>query len=505
MFPIDCMYRGALVAPDAIAVETEAGDRALTHRELAGAVDALAAYIQDRIPAAQSRIAVCGHNTVEHLIAILAIYASGNTWVALNPRNARPELDRLVLASRAGLIIADEDCLDRFDTSLAPVLVGASEGRAQGNLAAVIHANLGRRPSARPITLQDVQAIKFTGGSTGIPKGVMQSYRAGATAIANLQFAYGYDRSEVNLVAAPVSHAAGVYVLPILAVGGRHILLRTPAAGAILDAFERRGVTRCFLPPTVIYNLLEDSSAAARSYPSLRAISYGAAPMPMPRIRHAQAVFGPRIDAAYGQVEAPQTIALATADELARDDLAGSVGRPGRMNRVSIRTADGLPAGPGEIGEICVAGDLLMNGYLDAPDLTEQVLRDGWLSTGDLGFLDQGGRLFIRGRSKEMLISGGFNVYPVDVENALASHPAVAECVVFGVSDEKWGERVEAAVVLKPNLSASSEELIAAAKARVGSVQAPKFVHLVPSLPRNAVGKLVRREIAAALTGAPGS
>lgn len=505
MFPIDCLKRGAWLAPDSIAVETGAGDRALTYRELAAAVDALAAAIQACAPGLQRRIAVCGHNTVEHLIAILAIYAAGNTWIALNPRSSRSDLDRLILAAQPSLIIVDDDCLDRFDTTLAPIVRGAGAGQGADTVAGWIRAHAGMRPQVEGLRLEDVQAIKFTGGSTGAPKGVMQSYRAGAAAIANLQFAYGYDRQEVNLLAAPVSHAAGVYVLPILAVGGRHILLEKPAAPAILEAFEHRGVTRCFLPPTVIYNLLAERGVASRRYPDLRGISYGAAPMPPERIRDTQAVFGPRLDAAYGQVEAPQTIALATPGDLADEAGLASVGRPGRLNRVAILDPDGRPLPAGEVGEICVRGDLVMNGYLDQPELTAETLRGGWLHTGDLGALDASGRLFVRGRLKEMLITGGFNVYPVDVEAALARHPAVAECVVFGAPDAKWGERVEAAVVLKAAQAVTPEDLIAFAKGLLGSVQAPKAVHLTPSLPRNAVGKLVRREVAAAFAAADGA
>lgn len=495
MLPIDCLSRGARLAPDAIALQTFDGAERLTHRGLAEMVFALAADLQDRLPGDGHRIAVCGHNTVEHLVSILAIYASGNTWIALNPRNPKPEIDRLIASAQPALVICDADCLHLVDARQCKILVGRSPSPDRHSVRGIAQVRKGDRPSRPLILPSDAQCIKYTGGSTGAPKGVVQSYRAGMTAITNLQMTYAYARDEVNLIAAPITHAAGVYVLPILAVGGRHVLMEKPSAPAILEAMTQEGVTRTFLPPTLIQALLLESDFRSRNFDALKAISYGAAPMSPERIREVQSALGPKIDVAYGQVEAPQTIAAGTGEDLMI--APASVGRPCRMNRVAILDHDDCELRPGEVGEICVAGDLLMSGYLDNPELTAKTIRNGWLHTGDLGYLDEQGYLFIRGRSKEMLISGGFNVYPADVEHALGKHAAVSECVVFGVADEKWGERVEAAVTLKPGARANDAELIAFVKERIGSVQAPKFIHLVDDLPRNAVGKLSRRDVAA--------
>jgi len=197
----------------------------------------------------------------------------------------------------------------------------------------------------------------------------------------------------------------------------------------------------------------------------------------------------------YGQVEAPQIIAAMRADELLIEENLGAVGRPSSVATVKIMRADGAMLGPDEIGEIVVSGPLLMSGYLDRPAETAATIVDGWLHTGDLGMLDERGYLFIRGRLREVINSGGFKVYPGDVESSLARHAAVAECAVFGAEDARWGEAVNAAVVLKPGMIVESDELIAWVKEELGSVKAPKRVWFVERLERNAAGKVSRAAV----------
>jgi acyl-CoA synthetase (AMP-forming)/AMP-acid ligase II len=201
-------------------------------------------------------------------------------------------------------------------------------------------------------------------------------------------------------------------------------------------------------------------------------------------------VFGPVLETAYGQVEAPQVVTVMRAAEFEDARNIGSVGRPTFMTEVAILgpSARRLPAG--EVGEIGVRGDLVMSGYLDQPDLTAQALVDGWLRTGDLGTLDERGYLFLKGRTREVINTGGFKVYPAEVESALARHPAVRECCVYGADDPRWGEAVHAAVVAGDKVTES--ELIAFVKRELDSVKAPKAVHFVDTLPRNAAGKVVR-------------
>jgi fatty-acyl-CoA synthase len=493
MYPIDNLYRGWRRRPDAVAVED--GARGLTYAALVERVEALAAALQARLPAPQSRIGICGYNTIEHVVAILAVYAAGHTWVALNPRNGKPELDAIIASTRLDLVIADEDCLERFTPPPVPPVLGRTGGRRrEETIAGLVAAHAGARARRHPLPLAAAQTIKFTGGSTGRPKGVVQSYRCVNTSIASYLHHFRFHAGDANLCAAPVTHGSSHYLLPILAVGGRHVLIDQPRPAAILDAIERVRVTTSFMPPTMIYALMAEPGLARRDLSSLAHLHYGAAPMPPDRIREARACFNGAIEVVYGQTEAPMMITCMTAEELAHERNLASVGRATLLMDVAIMDDKNRVLPPGEMGEIVCRGDLVMNGYLDMPEETAKTVIDGWLHTGDAGTIDERGYVFIKDRLRDMIISGGFNVYPTDVEAALAQHPAIHECIVFGVPDPKWGERVEAAIQLKPGGAFDEADIVAFLKARIGSVKTPKKIHLAQSLPRSAVGKVLRRE-----------
>jgi acyl-CoA synthetase (AMP-forming)/AMP-acid ligase II len=213
-------------------------------------------------------------------------------------------------------------------------------------------------------------------------------------------------------------------------------------------------------------------------------------------------VLGPVVESAYGQVEAPQIVTAMRAAELEREENLASIGRPSPVAEVAILDPDGGVVPNGEVGEIAVRGPLVMSGYLDQPELTAKTIVNGWLRTGDLGLIDERGYVYIRGRLREVINTGGFKIFPGDVEAVLATHPAVAECSVFAMPDEKWGEAVHAAVRLVPGAVVSGAELIAFTKNDLGSIKAPKVVHFVDALPRNAAGKVSRADVRALLVGA---
>lgn len=498
MQPIDLIYRAAARHPDATAVLGPQGP--LSYRELVARADALGAALQRIDPVPQARVGICAYNHVEHLVALLAVMAADKVWVPLNPLDAARDLETKASAAEPSVLIADQRCLDKIDPRSANVLIAARDGESGKSGAAdideLIARHSGERPRRHGLDASLTQAIKFTGGSSGKPKGVLQPYRAWIAGASSMVHAFGFGAEDRYLVAAPLTHGTSCYVTPMLAVGGTLVFMQgktTPEK--VLDTFDKQAVTASFLPPTLIYMMMQAMGDEARRFENLRLLIYGAAIMPPEKIRRARDMFGPVIATNYGLTEAPQIITALTPEEGADESTIASVGRASFMTRVAIKNAAGefLPAG--EQGEIVVSGDLVMSGYLDDPAQSAEALVDGWLHTGDVGYLDERGYLYLKDRLKDVIISGGFNVYPSDVEAALVAHPAIHEVVVFGRPDEKWGEAVQAAVELREGAEVSAEDIIAFAKQQVGSVQAPKQVHFVDSLPRSAVGKVQRRAV----------
>ena len=504
MRPIDHLRRGCERSPNAVAVAGP--DAPITYRALTDAVAAVASAFQALDSRAGSRVGICARNTVEHLIALLATYAAGKVWVPLNPTNSRADLDRMIVATRPTLMVADESCLDRFTPVDAPLVIAKAAAPAGGHptVRGLMVEQSGRHPEPVPREPDDPQIIKFSGGSTGVPKPVVQPVRCVNAQIDGILDSFALDASDVNLIAAPLTHGASCFVLPILSAGGSHVMLEEPKPNRVLDAIATHGVTTMYAPPTLIYGMLGDPSVTARQYSTLRHLIYSAAPMRPDQIREAQRVFGPVIETAYGQVEAPQIVTAMRAQELELDENLASIGRPSSVADVAIMNVAGEMVPNGETGEIVVRGPLVMSGYLDQPEMTAATIVDGWLHTGDLGRIDDRGYVYIRGRLREVINTGGFKVFPGDVEAVLATHPSVAECSVFGVPDEKWGEAVTAAVRLRPGQKADATALMALVKAELGSVKAPKAIHFVDALPRNAAGKVSRADVRRQVMGMVG-
>jgi fatty-acyl-CoA synthase len=498
--PIDHLYRGLERNPLAVAVAGPG--EPLTYAELVARVEALASGLQMLDADPGSRVGICARNTVEHLLAMLATYAAGKVWVPLNPANGRADLDRMIAATRPTLFVVDESCLDRFSLTDAPLILGKTLASAAGSpsVGSLTIELAGRQPEPVARGPEDAQIIKFSGGSTGAPKPVVQPLRCVNAQVDGILACFDLDASEVNLIAAPLTHGASCFVLPVLAVGGRHVLLEEPKPANVLGALDRYGVTAMYAPPTLIYGMAGEARAngAGRDvgrFGSLRHLIYSAAPMRPEQIRDAQRVFGLVVETAYGQVEAPQIVTALRAAELEHEENLSSVGKPSPVATVGIMSPTGQLVPSGEVGEIVVQGPLVMSGYLERPDMTAQVIVDGWLHTGDLGLIDARGYVHIRGRLRDVINSGGFKIFPGDVEAVLARHPAVAECCVFGIEDEKWGEAVHAAVCLTPSRLTGASELVAFVKGELGSVKAPKAIHFVTALPRNAAGKVSRDEV----------
>ena len=303
------------------------------------------------------------------------------------------------------------------------------------------------------------------------------------------------------LALAPLTHAAGVLCFPVMTLGGEIVIMPKPDLTEFLALIERHRVTHTFLPPTLIYMLLDHPGLAGTDLTSLQCLWYGAAPMSAARLEEALTRIGPVLGQLFGQSEAPMMISTLAPAEHFRDDgsLAterlSSAGRPTPLTTVAIMDEEGRLLGRGERGEIVVRGSLVMAGYYKNPQASAEASRYGWHHTGDIGYLDDDNYLFIVDRAKDMIITGGFNVYSAEVEQVLLSHPAVQDCAVIGLPDDKWGERVTAVLQLRPGHAVTGDDVRAFVKERLGSVKAPKQVEIWPDLPRSKVGKVLKPEI----------
>ncbi|MDR3381419.1 class I adenylate-forming enzyme family protein [Cupriavidus basilensis] len=493
MYPIDFFWRAAARWPGNIAIDAPEG--AIRYDALAAQVAALATALNALDNTLQSRVGICAKNSAEHIVALLAVLACGKVWVPLNPKSTQPEIRRIIDATEPSILVLDTACAGLLEGAAGARIYSGSPPPGERSVAALIAQHAGASRPAFALPEDATQAIKFTGGTTGLPKGVMQPYRAWMTNVSNQIHAWGFDEHERYIVAAPITHGTSTYLLPILAQGGCHVVLAEAGAEAVRTAFRERGGTVCFMPPTLVYMLMALPGAARADFPCLRRLIYGGAPMPPEKIREVRAFFGPVLGTTYGQTDAPQSLTVMRPADFEDERNWAAVGLPTWFSDVAIMAPDGRLLPPGEVGEVVARGDLVMSGYWRLPEKSAETLVDGWLHTGDRGLIDERGYLYLKDRLKDMVITGGFNVYPVDVENALGQHPAVHECTVFGVPDEKWGEAVQAAVQLRPGQHATEGELIAFVRERLGPVQTPKRIHFHASLPRSAVGKVLKTAV----------
>ncbi len=498
MFPIDFLRYAARATPEAVAVIDS--NKICTFGTLVERSDALGSALQAAGGKLRPVVGILGPNDIEMLGAVMAIHACGGIVVPLNARNARAELDSQIAFARPDVLVVHSAYLDRISPGGPPVMIACGEQGDPRSIAEHERAHVGRCPewTARP---EDINGLKFTGGSSGKPKGVQQSFRSINTLIASVVIAFELRADDRFLCAAPMTHGAGAFLLPILSQGGSVVLSADASPSHLLDLIERQRITAIWLPPTLLYKLIDEQVVNPRDVSSLRHLIWGGAAASVARLREARAVFGPIVEVVYGQTEAPLILTYGRAADMHGERLA-SVGQVGPLIDVAVLGPDGNRLPPGEIGEICCRGDLVMKGYLAMPEETAATIREGWLHTGDLGMFDENGFLFVKDRIRDVVITGGFNVYPSDVEAALSLHPAVSEAVVFGLPDDHWGERLEAAIEIREGHAVTHQDILDHCKALLGSVKTPKRVYIVASLPRSPVGKVLRREARAqALAG----
>jgi fatty-acyl-CoA synthase len=344
----------------------------------------------------------------------------------------------------------------------------------------------------RPVPLppDHIVSITYTGGTTGKPKGVVGTAQSMLT-MTQIQLAeWEWPDSPKFLVCTPLSHAGAAFFAPTLIKGGSLFVLPRFEPGEVLRTIEEQQITATMLVPTMLYALMDHPASRTRDLSSLRTVYYGAAAINPVRLREALDRFGPIFAQYFGQTEAPMAISYLAKAQHDEARLA-SCGRPSAFLRTALLDEQGNPVPVGEPGEVCVAGPLLAAGYWNKPEATAEAFRDGWLHTGDVAREDEDGFLFIVDRVKDMIVTGGFNVFPREVEEAVATHPAVAQVGVIGTPDEKWGEAVTAVVVLRgaADVIRTIEEIKAVVRERKGPVHVPKHVVVTDALPLTALGK----------------
>jgi fatty-acyl-CoA synthase len=331
----------------------------------------------------------------------------------------------------------------------------------------------------------------YSGGTTGKPKALASNQRSGLAAAQIMLSEWEWPQSPRVLPCSPLSHAGSAMVLTTLMKQGMLLILPAFDPVTVMQAIQEHRVNTMLMVPTMIYALLDHPRFGEFDLSSLETVFYGASAIAPARLKEAIERIGPVFFQFYGQAEAPMTITVLRKAEHDVNDMRrlASCGRPVPWVRVELLDSNQKPVPDGEPGEICVQGPLVMDGYRDNAELTAETLRGGWLHTGDVAVRDPGGFLRIVDRTKDMIVSGGFNIYPREIEDIISEHRAVSQVAVIGVPHAKWGEAVKALVVLRAGESAKAEELIAMVAARKGSFQAPKMVEFIESIPQTAVGK----------------
>lgn len=460
------------------------------------------------ICAGQSIAQLCA-NRSEIFSVMGACYVGGYRSVALSPTTSVEDLAYILDHSEARVLVTDRTHLARAREAAAAA--AAVSGR---ELRLVCHDVAPGVPHLWDAALEDDEAgelggahivnrsgsdevvrLIYTGGTTGRPKGVMGS--SGSLALNAMLRMAGHDWSGIQLLCStPLSHAAGAMIVPVLWHGGTLVMQDGFDPQRLIEQVLRGEANAIYVVPTMLYRLLDHPRVGDISS-RLRMIMYGAAPALPARLREARERFGPILTQHYGLTEAPSTILNLNESDHLDDTLLASAGKPYPGIAVQLLDPVGSPVAPGKVGEICVRGPLLMSGYWKEPELTARAFVNGWLRSGDLAYQDSRGYYFIVDRAKDMIVSGGFNVYPKEVEDVIAQHPAVAAVSVIGVPDALWGEAVKAFVVCRAGQQVESRVLIELVRARKGPVLAPKSVDFVAELPQTGLGKVDKKALRA--------
>jgi long-chain acyl-CoA synthetase len=485
--------------------------RRQSYRELGRRVQALARALDAQGVQPGDRVAIYLLNSAEFLETVYACFEVGAVVVPLNTRLAAAELVFILNDAECKAFITDEalrPLAAAFKAELQGIehymAVGGGDGFDDYETLIAHHKADGDLPANNETSDEVLAGLFYTSGTTGLPKGVMLSHRNLWMNALHTLAARAPEPKQNFLHAAPMFHLATFpAVINVTVNGGTHTVLPRFDLKALMEIVERERVTSTVLVPTMINFLITHPDFSRHDFSSLRRMTYGASPMPLELLKRTmQALPGVEFFQGYGQTESsPLLTALLPEDHnLAGNESAahrlGSCGRSVAGVEVEIVNDDGLPVNPGEVGEVVARGPNVMMGYWKRPEETAQTLRGGWLHTGDMARVDEDGYLYLVDRKKDMIISGGENVYSTEVENVVYQHPAVREAAVIGIPDERWGEAVTAIVTVKPGSNLTQQALIEFCAARLADYKVPKYAEIRhEELPKSGTGKILKKEI----------
>jgi long-chain acyl-CoA synthetase len=486
--------------PDHSAITSESGT--ISYGQLEDKIGRLAGGLRGRLAlAAGSRVGIAMENCGEYFQVLYGIWRAGLVAVPINAKLHEKEIAFILANAECKACFCTPDIADRLAAPgiFAPGLPGILSTGAK-DCAALFESD--------PVTdvrssAEDEAWLFYTSGTTGRPKGAVLTYR-NLIFMANCYYADidFIDERDVKVHAAPLSHGSGLFAIPHIAKGSHNIVLSGSfEPDRIFDALAKHQNVTMFGAPTMVSRLINHRRAGSSDTRGLKTLYFGGAPMYVSDLKKALELFGPKLTQIYGQGESPMTISfvskrvLGQVDHPRREEILASCGVP--RSGVDIMVVDGegreLPAG--EIGEVITRSDCVMRGYWKNPEANAKSLRDGWLWTGDLGFIDVEGFLTLKDRSKDMIISGGSNIYPREIEEVLLTHPQVLECAVVGRQHPEWGEEVVAYVVARPLATLTAQDLDALCLDNIARYKRPRHYRMVESLPKNSYGKILKTEL----------
>lgn len=452
------------------------------------------------------RIALYADNSVEYFEVVFGVFKSGVVGVGVNTMLSAGEVVHIINDSGARVVVtsprvAGELYLKKSQLPNVEHYICIGDSR-EGMLA--YSEFIKGKPSADldvEIREEDLAQLFYTGGTTGVPKGAMITHSVVLNVLMNMQANLCPIRQgDVVLSPGSLAHANGYYSLLSFIQGGKLIIPEGYNPPDILSTIEREKVTVLPGYPVTLTRLVDYPDIGKYNLESIRLLTYGASPMPTEKLKKALKIFGNKLAQGYGQAEALMTGTYLTPEDHAvavaeRPERLASCGRPYMTQEVRIVDEEGTDVGPRQTGELIIRGAVCMAGYWKNPKATAETLRDGWVHTGDVGWMDEEGYIYLVDRKKDVIISGGENIYARDVEDVLNSHPSVAEGAVIGVPDEVWGEAVKAVVALKKGMSTTGEEIIQYCKERLSSFKKPRSVDILPELPKTAAGKISKKDL----------